>query len=175
MTTSAWTFSGESPSPTTSGGTVTLVEESSFCLSGRGGDVHPGTVQGLFVLDTRLISRLELTIDGVAPEPLAVSTEQPFAATFVARVRRPDQASPFESPLLVIRRRYVGSGMRDDLALRNHNRYPISVRLRLDVVGDFADVFAVKEGRTGEHPVVVHQRADGHTLVLSDAGPTART
>jgi glycogen debranching enzyme len=175
MTTSAWTFSGESPSATSSGGTVTLVEESSFCLSGRGGDVHPGTVQGLFVLDTRLISCLELTIDGVAPEPLAVSTEQPFAATFVARVRRPDQASPFESPLLVIRRRYVGSGMRDDLALRNHNRYPVSVRLRIDVVGDFADVFAVKEGRTAHDPVDVRQRADGDSLVLSERAPTPRT
>ena len=148
--TAAWTFAGESPSPGVGGGPVTLVEESSFCLSGRGGDIHPGTVQGLFVLDTRLISRLELSIDGVSPEPLAVSTEEPFAATFVARVRRPNPAAPFESPVLVVRRRYVGSGMRDDLTLSNHNRHDVPVHVRIDVVGDFADVFAVKEGRAGE-------------------------
>src|SRR5205085_8340326 len=106
--TSAWTFAGESPSPGVAGGPVTLIEESSFCLSGRAGDIHLGTVQGLFVLDTRLLSSLELTIDGISPEPLAVSSEQPFAGTFVARVRRPEQASPYESPLLVVRRRYVG-------------------------------------------------------------------
>jgi glycogen debranching enzyme len=173
--TTAWTFSGESPTPVASGGTVTLVEESSFCLSGRGGDIHPGTVQGLFVLDTRLISCLELSIDGVAPEPLAVSTEQPFAATFVARVRRPDQLSPFESPLLVVRRRYVGSGMRDDLTVRNSNRYDVSVLMRLDVVADFADVFAVKEGRASENPSVVVGRVEGTSVVLSENTPTART
>ena len=173
--TTAWTFSGESPSPVASGGTVTLVEESSFCLSGRGGDIHAGTVQGLFVLDTRLISCLEFTIDGVAPEPLAVSTDQSFAATFVARVRRPDQRSAFESPLLVVRRRYVGSGMRDDLTVRNSNRYDVTVRLRIDVVADFADVFAVKEGRAAEHPVTITRRVDGTSLVLSEPNRIART
>ncbi|MDQ1494525.1 MAG: hypothetical protein QOG69_1008 [Actinomycetota bacterium] len=171
--TSAWTFAGESPSPVSpggpiaSGGPVTLVEESSFCLSGRGGDIHPGTVQGLFVLDTRLISCLELTLDGVSPEPLAVSTEQPFAASFVARVRRPDQASPYESPLLVIRRRYVGSGMRDDVAIRNHNRYAVSVRMRLDVHADFADLFAVKEGRSADQLATHDVRVDGFALILA--------
>jgi glycogen debranching enzyme len=171
----AWTFSGESPSPPAAGGTVTLVEESSFCLSGRGGDIHPTTVQGLFVLDTRLISCLELTIDGVSPEPLAVSAEQPFAATFVSRVRRPDQASPYESPVLVIRRRYIGSGMRDDLTLRNNNRYDITVRVRLDVVGDFADVFAVKEGRAAEHESAVAYRVAGNALTMAESDPVGRT
>ena len=173
--TSAWTFAGESPSPGVAGGPVTLIEESSFCLSGRGGDIHLGTVQGLFVLDTRLLSSLELTIDGVAAEPLAVSAEQPFAGTFVARVRRPQQESPYESPLLIVRRRYVGRGMRDDLTLSNHNRYDITVRLRIDVAGDFADIFAVKEGRAAEHHPVVTQRANGNELLLSESERTART
>jgi glycogen debranching enzyme len=173
--TAAWTFAGESPSPGIGGGPVTLVEESSFCLSGRGGDIHPGTVQGLFVLDTRLISRLELSIDGVSPEPLAVSTEEPFAATFVARVRRPKPASPYESPVLVVRRRYVGSGMRDDLTLSNHNRYDVSVHVRIDVVGDFADVFAVKEGRADEHHPAVQYTATADTLMLTETERTMRT
>jgi glycogen debranching enzyme len=173
----AWTFVGESSSANSlGGGPVTLVEESSFCLSGRGGDIHPGATQGLFVLDTRLISVLELTVDGVAPEPLAVSPEQPFAATFVSRVRRPDQATPYEGPLLVIRRRYVGSGMRDDLTIRNYNPYDVTVRVRIDVAGDFADLFAVKEGRAAEEQPAVDLHHDNGRLVLSQVGgPRRRT
>jgi len=176
--TSAWTFAGESPTPrsrTAAGGPVTLVDESSFCLCGRGGNIIPGTVQGLFVLDTRLISRLQLTIDGITPEPLAVSTDEPFAATFVSRVRREDEVSPFESPLLVIRRRYVGGGMRDDLALRNHNRYDVRVRVRVDIEGDFADLFAVKEGRAQHHEPATTRLAQGHHLRFDLTHPSPRT
>jgi hypothetical protein len=53
----------------------------------------PGTEQGLFFVDTRLLSRYELTIDGESVEPLTVSLEQPFATTFVAQGKR-DAASP---------------------------------------------------------------------------------
>jgi glycogen debranching enzyme len=141
-----WTFDGESPTILGGGGTVTLVEESSFTLSGRGGDIRPGTIQGLFVMDTRLLSRLELSIDGLVPEPLAVALDEPFAATFVSRVRRRD-APEHESPLLVLRRRYVGSGMREDVTVRNHNAYEVRLNVHLAIDSDFADLFAVKEGR----------------------------
>src|SRR5205807_613821 len=43
-----WIFAGESPSLGQPGGTVTLVEGSAFCISGRSGDVFPGSPQGLF-------------------------------------------------------------------------------------------------------------------------------
>lgn len=175
--TSVWTFTGESRSPASrisGGGPITLVDESSFCLSGRGGDIHPGTVHGLFVLDSRLISCLQLRVDGIAPEPLAVSTDEPFAATFVARVVRSERTSTYESPLLVVRRRYVGSGMRDDIALRNHNHFDMKVRVRLDVCGDFANLFAVKEGRV-EHEPPVDLQVRGRRLEISQTGGTQRT
>ncbi|MDX6244727.1 MAG: hypothetical protein QOE76_2450, partial [Frankiales bacterium] len=162
-----WTFAGESPS-VASGGMVTLVDESSFTLSGRGGDIHPGTIQGLFVLDTRLLSRLEFSVEGVVPEPLAVAVEHPFAGTFVSRVRRPG-APERESPILVVRRRYVGSGMREDLTVRNHNPYDIRLHLRLRVDSDFADLFAVKEGRAKLEGEQGH-RVAGSTLYLVHRG-----
>src|SRR3954451_20092527 len=163
-----WTFAGESPSILGGGGTVTLVDESSFTLSGRGGDIHPGTIQGLFVVDTRLLSRLEVTIDGVVPEPLAVDVDEPLAATFVSRVRR--LAAPaHESPLLVLRRRYVGSGMREDLTVRNHNPYEVRLHVRLAIDSDFADLFAVKEGRAKPEGEQGH-RVVGSTLHLVHRG-----
>ena len=59
-----WTFAGSSATLDTGGGIVTLVDESTFAISSRSGDIIPGGPQGLFVRDTRVISRFELRIDG---------------------------------------------------------------------------------------------------------------
>jgi glycogen debranching enzyme len=135
-----------------SAGTVTLVEESTFCLSGRSGDIRPGGVQGLFYLDTRLLSCLLLTVNGESPEPLTVAIEQPFAATFVART--PPHGGVADSSALVLRRRYVGRGLREDITVRNSSAVPARLRVEMSVDADFADLFAVKEARVvavGEH------------------------
>lgn len=155
-----WTFGGESASLGRVEGTVTLVEETSFCLSGRSGDIRPGSPQGLFYLDTRLLSRWELRVDGHPPEPLSVAADEPFAATFAARSRpREGQA---DSDLMVLRRRYVGRGLREDLELRNYSAAPVSVLVELCFEVDFADLFAVKESRVrraGEHGQELAERA----------------
>ena len=41
---------------------VTLIEGSTFCISEPGGDIVPDRSQGLFVRDTRVLSRWELTV-----------------------------------------------------------------------------------------------------------------
>src|SRR5690606_31284489 len=57
----SWAFAGgESPSLVGGGQPVTLVEETSFCLSTAGGDIEPGSAHGLFFLDTRFLSALVL-------------------------------------------------------------------------------------------------------------------
>jgi len=65
---------------------------------------------------------------------LATVPGESFAATFVVRARsregRPD------STLLVLRHRYVGHGMREDLVLRNFGGPPVSCRLELKVPAD---------------------------------------
>ncbi len=101
-------------------GLVTLLEETTFCICEASGDIRPGGAQGLFFRDTRFISRLELRLDGEPPEPVAVQPSEPFACTFLGR-RPPGICRP-DSTLLVIRRRYVGNGMRDDITLRNLGR-----------------------------------------------------
>ena len=68
------------------------------------------------------------------PDVLATVPGESFAATFVVRARsregRPD------STLLVLRHRYVGHGMREDLVLRNFGGPPVSCRLELKVPAD---------------------------------------
>ena len=41
--------------------------------------------QGLFVRDTRVLSRFELLVNGATTEPLTAVTDNPFSATFVSR------------------------------------------------------------------------------------------
>ena len=51
---------------------------------------------------------------------------------------------------MVERRRYVGRGMREDLVVRNFGEEPAYCAIELVYGADFADLFAVKEGRAAE-------------------------
>lgn len=126
-------------------GTVTLVEGSAFCISGRAGNLHPGHAEGLFFRDTRFLSQFELRINGAPPEPLSATNLDPFSAAFVAR----DEPAPgrADSHLMLFRHRYVGRGMREDLVVRNFGAEPAFCTLELEIDSDFADIFEVKELR----------------------------
>lgn len=139
-----WTFSDEPPAGG-AGNVVTLVEGSTFCISQIVGDIMADRAQGLFVRDTRVVSTWALSVDGRPPKPLAVQRGDPFTATCLSRV--PPAPGLADSTLLVVRRRYVGNGMREDIAVRNTGRHPARCTVRLRVAGDFADLFEVKDGR----------------------------
>ncbi|MTE11489.1 amylo-alpha-1,6-glucosidase [Nocardia aurantiaca] len=129
------------------GGAVTLVEGSTFCLSDRLGDVEPGTSYGLFYRDARVLSRWELRLDGQRPEPLLVSSPEAFTARFI--LRRPPWAGAADSTVLIVRDRLVADGLRETVTVENLGRETTALDLRLQVDADFADLFAVKEGRSG--------------------------
>jgi hypothetical protein len=59
------------PVPAAEAGTVALVGASTFCISGLTGDVAPDRAHGLFLADTRMLSRWELTVDGHPVEVLS--------------------------------------------------------------------------------------------------------
>ncbi|HEX9681770.1 MAG TPA: glycogen debranching N-terminal domain-containing protein [Acidimicrobiales bacterium] len=126
-------------------GAVTLVQGQTFALSGRTGDMSSDLPHGLFVLDTRILSRWELRANGHRIEPLAVEVVEPFAAAFVARGAPPPGHA--DADLVVFRRRHVGRGMRERIIITNHGMAPtpLSVEVVCDV--DFADLFEVKESR----------------------------
>ena len=70
--TGAWASGAAPPVSSVGGGTTTLVEGSTFCLSSADGDVHPGRPHGLFMSDTRVVSGWRLELDGQAVEPLTL-------------------------------------------------------------------------------------------------------
>jgi glycogen debranching enzyme len=155
----------EPPQVGLDGGTVTLVEGSSFCVCRNDGDIDPGPPHGVFFRDTRIVSVWRLRVDGDAVEPLVVLPGDPYRARFVARARpRPGHTEP---TLLVERDRFVGVGMREDLVLRNVGTEPAGVALTLSFDADFADVFEVKEGRVrSRYYVAAHSTPDGSRLTL---------
>ena len=133
------------PSPITPG-TITLIEGTAFCVCLPSGDIVPSGTEGVFYRDTRLASRWELLVDGDPVEPMAVLPGQPFSATFVGRSHpRPGRA---ESTVLVARTRYVGDGMREDIAVQNFAEESIGVHISLRAESDLAGIFDVKAGRS---------------------------
>jgi glycogen debranching enzyme len=128
---------------THSAGVVTLVEGSTFCISGRSGDIASDSPQGLFFRDTRVVSEWRLRVGGEAPQVLTVVPDTPYRGTFVARVASKGAVTD----LLLERTRYVGDGQREDLRLRNLGAEAVTTTVTLTVDADFADLFAVKESR----------------------------
>jgi glycogen debranching enzyme len=165
----AWA-SGTGPPVTGDDGEITLLEGSTFCISALSGDVHRDRPHGLFVADTRVLSCFRLAIDGAPVQNLSTVEEpnEPYRATFIGRT--PPRKWMADSTMLVLRNRFVGDGMREDVVLRNLGAEPIGVTLSLAVDTDFADLFAVKEGRVQPpHGLVVDIGAA--SMAFTIAGP----
>ncbi|HYI45756.1 MAG TPA: glycogen debranching N-terminal domain-containing protein [Actinomycetota bacterium] len=128
-----------------SAGSITLVEGSTFCVSDSSGTIRSGAAQGVFYMDTRFVSSWRMTVDDEDLEDLTVFDRQPHHATFLGRAKPPTPA--VDSMLLVQRERYVGAGMREDIIVRNFGPEPAAVTIDIELDADFADLFAVKEGR----------------------------
>src|SRR5205814_4965404 len=129
----------------------------------RPGEMPPNRPQGFFFRDTGFLSRLELRVNGQAPEALEAEPLDPFSATFALRTR--PRAGRADSPLLVFRHRYVGRGMREDIVIRNYGDEPSYCSLELLFDTDFADLFHVKEGRF-ESDVTPALDAEGEDIVF---------
>jgi glycogen debranching enzyme len=132
---------------------VALVEGSSFCVSDHAGTIGGGSsTHGLFVRDTRVLSRWQLYVDGHPVEPLTVVSEEPFSCRFLGRCApRPGHA---DATLTTEVRRYVGQGMREDITLRNYGSEAAGVEVHLVADADFADLFDVKDRRASGRRVV---------------------
>ena len=152
--------------------TVTLVEGSTFCVSGHDGDIDPLRPEGLFVQDTRVVSRWELRLDDIPIEPLGVVAAEPYESVFVGRAA--PRAGHVEGTVIVERHRMVGQGMREDIRLRNYGAEPAGVDLSLTADADFADLFLVKEHRLAHAPAVGHHHVGGDLVFWLDQPGTQR-
>ncbi|MGZ4806858.1 MAG: amylo-alpha-1,6-glucosidase [Ilumatobacteraceae bacterium] len=156
---SPWVLATEPTSLGDPAGLVTLVDGQTFCLSGRSGDFSTNPTHGVFFADMRVLSQAKLLVGGVGVEPLAVSLTDASGATFVGRSIPTSQTDP---RVLVVRRRQLGSVWHEQVELRNTGASVVSIVVELQVAADFADVFAIKEGRPsseGEHSLEVREHS----------------
>ena len=163
MTESPWTFAGGSAA-VAGEGAVTLVDGTSFMVCRRSGDIHGQGPLGLFMLDTRVLSLWQLTVSGAPIQPLLVTPNGPFSATFVGRI---DNASSADSAITVVQRRHVGQGMREDLDVRNHGSDRLDLRVELLVAADFGSVFDVKAGREMSRSAVLPEPDNGGIRIVA--------
>jgi glycogen debranching enzyme len=138
---------------------LTLVEGTSFCRSGYDGDIDAHRHEGLFVLDTRILSLWRLRVDAAALEPLSALASDPYHGTFVG-LTAPREGDP-EGTVIVERRRFVARGMREDLVVTNYGLEAADLELRVEVDADFADLFEVKDGRPTTGRDVARESAAG--------------
>jgi glycogen debranching enzyme len=151
---------------------VTLVEGSAFLICSSSGEVAAEFAEGLFFRDTRFLSGYTLRINGDGPESLARSVPDPYSATFVGRsLPRMGRA---DSDLMIERRRYVGRGMREDLMVRNFGEEPAYCAIEITYGADFADLFAVKAGRTVADANQTLEQVDGSLIFRHRAGSHKR-
>ena len=163
---------------------LTILEGSTFCLSDDLGDMS-GETSGFFAWDTRFLSRLVLRVDGARPLPLSAGRLQHFAAAFYLR-NPPLDGLPGDS-LSIARRRFVGTGLQERIAVRNESMYRLEFELSLELGADFADIISVKQhdfalGDPEHAPPLPPQAAPTHeangangTLMFAEAEGDART
>jgi glycogen debranching enzyme len=124
---------------------VTLVDGASFCISGPTGDIAIGA-EGLIVAGRRLLSRCAMAVNGRPLTPIDHHVDDPSAGTFVCRATSSDAGGTAEGPI-VIRRRFIGEGMRDDVEIRNPGDEATYVEVAMDLAGDLATAREVRDGR----------------------------
>ncbi|HET6775709.1 MAG TPA: glycogen debranching N-terminal domain-containing protein, partial [Acidimicrobiales bacterium] len=154
------------------GSVVTLVEGGSFCVSGPAGDIsdaEAGVGHGLYVADRRLLSRLVMTVNGHPVEPVDHHRDDPAAATFVGQLAQGAGAGIGPA---IVRRRTLGTGLRDHVEVRNLGDEPSYVEIEIDLGADLATVASVRAGGPVDEPVEPAATTAGEVLLVRGKGTT---
>ena len=160
-----WTATSASNHDHGSGaGQLTLVSGNTFLVGSVDGDLGGDGVEGLYMLDTRVLSHWRLLIDGERVDPVTAMGGGPFSVSIVGRAA---PQPPLESDLAVLRRRHIGQGMREDIELIYYGPHQRDLVLGLEVGSDFASLFDVKGGHRAE-PRQASGRLDGRSLFIGE-------
>jgi glycogen debranching enzyme len=174
-----------------------LKHDDTFAVFDSHGDIGttPGGPDGVYFDDTRFLSRLEMSLNGMQPLLLG-SNIRDDNALLAVDLTNPDIY--FENRLLlakdtihIVRTVFLWRGTAyQRIALRNHGERAIGINLSLTFGNDFADLFEVRgmrrprRGTISEDvaaPDIVLMRYDGldgrtrHTALLLDPPPAQLT
>ncbi len=110
--------------------------------------------QGLFVYQTRMLSRYRWTIDGSQPESSGHSPVEQYSwlgyhiqAPPNCKETPSGECNPLEETIELKISRVVGEGMHEDVEVTNHTLVATSITLALEADADFVSRSEVKSGR----------------------------
>jgi glycogen debranching enzyme len=145
--------------------TISILDGATFLVCDLRGDIDasPDEPHGFFYRDTRFLSRWILTANGGRLDVLSTDDVDYFRAQFFLV---PPTGTVYENPYVsVIRKRTIGDGFHEDIAVLNHEGKPLELELRLEAACDFADLFEVKDALAKKG--TLSKRVEGDTLVLA--------
>ncbi|HEU4329759.1 MAG TPA: glycogen debranching N-terminal domain-containing protein, partial [Lapillicoccus sp.] len=162
---------------------VVCVLGNATALSDAGGDLRPGTVEGLYVDDRRALSRLELLIGDERPAGVGHGALGE-RAEFFGSAR--NLGSMTADPVVEVHRlrELVPGGMLERVRILSRALEPVTSNLVIRVGGDDADIAAVKSGHVGgaalrpepsEVPGVMKVVGFTHTTAVHFDPPTPLT
>ena len=123
-------------SRTTAERPVNVASPGAYVVSDEAGDISsPG--EGLFYRDVRHLSRFVLRVDGVRLVSRGAGVQGSHAE--FSLVTGSDGVG-----LRVLRRRFLGSGMFEEILLKNESRRAVEVVVSIECAADFEDIFAVR-------------------------------
>ncbi len=121
---------------------LTTIAGNAFIVTDRLGDIAHTADRGLFVADTRFLSRYALRLNGNAPVELE-SGPVGFGEAQIYSTNPTFDSIPAQT-LTLSRRRRLGGGFREEIELANHGPKPVDFDLTLAIDVDFADIFEVR-------------------------------
>ncbi|PZG02694.1 amylo-alpha-1,6-glucosidase [Micromonospora deserti] len=134
---------------------IGVLQGRTFMFSDAAGNVPKGSIGGLVHDDTRFIDQWELTVNDAPLMVLSSGTVDAHSAAFF--LANPDLPDLPANRVGVRRQRFVGDGLYERVEVRYFGIEPVSVRLRLAVGTDFADLFEIKESVRDRAPDIVRR------------------
>lgn len=162
------------PPPTATRAMFALKTGDCFAVCDAYGDIS-GEGDGLFLRDTRMLSRLVLDIGGMQPSLLSgtVSHDNVFFTANLSNRPLPPLGGP-ETPAGVIhvqRTRFLwGDRLFERIACVNYGDAAVSLPLRLQFDADFRDIFEVRGHRRARRGTLHPAKVDDDCVRLSYSG-----
>jgi glycogen debranching enzyme len=143
-----------------------ITSGTNFLLSAHNGDILRRTLQGFYSEDTRVLSEFRILINGRAAEEVGWGQlEHSLGSIYAAD--RPGRGLEPPASLSVVRDRYIGDSLHEDISIKNHSLRERRLRVSIVLDADFADLFEVRAGRSRRRARVIEEQEDGCGLVFS--------
>jgi glycogen debranching enzyme len=135
-------------------------------LSDPGGDIRPGTADGLYVDDARVLSRLQLEVAGEPPTPVSSGASGPQAQFFGAAR---GLGNPGADPTVEVHRTRVldGSGLREVITVTSRARETVRADLEVTMAADDLPIASIVSGQVWGQAAPPVVRDDRITVDLS--------